>query len=143
MPAPIAVAKIPGTGTASTQGQSDVRGPGTGSGGTGNGSGSGAGSGDGEAIAVPVTLIRGISGSEYPEAIQRNWERGGIIYVRLRIEPNGRPSRCDVMRSFGDAMADQWTCSLLMERAQFRPALNTRGVPIAAWFGYKQVDIDR
>jgi protein TonB len=75
--------------------------------------------------------------------MSQNWPRGGIIYLRLRIEPNGRPSQCDVMRSFGNPSIDQWTCSLVMQRGVFRPALDARGVPIAAWFGYKQVDISR
>jgi hypothetical protein len=47
------------------------------------------------------------------------------------------------MRSFGDSLADQWTCSLVMQRATFRPAFDARGVPVSAWFGYKQVDIGR
>jgi protein TonB len=92
---------------------------------------------------VPVSLVRGITGRDYPNGIQQNWPRGAIIYLRLRIEPDGHPSRCDVMRSFGNASIDQWTCSLVMERGRFRPALDARGVPIAAWFGYKQVDISR
>jgi protein TonB len=140
----IPAAEIPRQGTAPTQGASDVRGPGTGAGGVGTGTGGGAGgNGPGGGAAVPATLIRGISGRDYPSAIQRNWPRGGIVYLRLRIEANGRPSRCDVMRSFGDSAIDQWTCSLIMERGQFRPALDARGAPVAAWFGYKQVDIGR
>ncbi len=144
---PIAATETPRQGTAPTQGASDVRGPGTGAGGTGNGTGSGAGGngsgGGGGGVAVPAGLIRGITGRDYPSAVRQSWPRGGIIYLRLRIEPNGRPSRCDVMRSFGSASIDQWTCSLVMERGVFRPALDARGAPIAAWFGYKQVDIGR
>jgi protein TonB len=64
--------------------------------------------------------------------------RGGAIFLRLRIEANGRPSQCDVMRSYGDRLADQWTCSLMMERGQFRPATDASGRPVAAWFGYVQ-----
>jgi protein TonB len=92
---------------------------------------------------VAASLLRGITGTDYPSAIRQRWPRGGVVYIRLRVEPSGRPSRCDVMRSFGDTLTDQWTCSLLMQRSQFRPALNARGVPVAAWFGYKQVDISR
>jgi protein TonB len=142
----IVASDTPREGTAPTQGASDVRGPGTGAGGAGSGTGSGAGgsgSGGGGGAAVPVSLVRGISGRDYPSAIQRSWPRGGVVYLRLRIEPNGRPSRCDVMRSFGNSSIDQWTCSLIMERGQFRPALDARGAPVAAWFGYKQVDISR
>ena len=49
------------------------------------------------------------------------------IDLIFRIEANGRPSSCRVGRSFGNPIADQWTCSLMMQRGQFRPALNARG----------------
>jgi protein TonB len=143
---PIAASEIPRQGAAPTQGASNVRGPGTGAGGVGTGTGSGIGGngpGGGGAMAVPVGLIRGITGRDYPPAVRDSWPRGGVIFLRLRIEANGRPSRCDVMRSFGNPSSDQWTCSLMMQRGLFRPALDARGGPIAAWFGYKQVDIGR
>ena len=147
-PNPIVVAEIPRQGAAPTQGASDVRGPGTGAGGTGTGTGSGnggsgPGGGGGGGVAQPVSLVRGIGGRDYPPGIQQAWPRGGVIYLRLRIEPNGRPSRCDVMRSFGNPSIDQWTCSLVTQRGVFRPARDARGAPVAAWFGYKQVDISR
>ena len=144
---PIAATETPRQGTAPTQGASDVRGPGTGAGGLGTGTGSGTGGsgsgGGGGGVAVPASLVRGISGRDYPQAVRNGWPRGGIIFLRLRIEPNGRPSRCDVMRGFGNSLADQWTCALVMQRAVFRPALDGRGAPVSAWFGYKQVDIGR
>lgn len=141
----IAATETPRQGAASTQGASDVRGPGTGAGGTGNGegTGNGSGAGSGGGAATPVSLVRGISARDYPDAVMRGWPRGGAIFLRLRIEPNGRPSRCDVMRSFGNPNADQWTCSLIVQRGLFRPALDALGNPVAAWFGYKQVDVGR
>lgn len=143
----IAVTETPRQGAAPTQGASDVRGPGTGAGGIGTGTGSGgAGSGaggGGGGYAVPPRVLRGITGRDYPPAVQRSWPRGAAIYLRLRIEPSGRPSRCDVMRSYGDPATDQWTCALIMQRGVFRPALDARGVPVAAWLGYKQVDVGR
>lgn len=143
----IAATQTPRQATAPTQGASNLPGPGTGAGGVGSGTGTGAGGtgpGGGEGgIAVPASLLRGIAGHDYPPGIRERWPRGAAVYVRLRVEPNGRPSRCDIMRSFGDELTDQWTCALLMERSQFRPALDARGVPVAAWFGYKQVDISR
>ena len=145
-PNPVVAAEVPRQGAAPTQGASDVRGPGTGAGGTGTGTGSGSGGtgpGGGGGVAVPVSLLRGITGRDYPPAVRESWPRGGIIYLRLRIEPSGRPSKCDVMRSFGSPSIDQWTCSLVMQRGVFRPALDARGVPVAAWFGYKQADTSR
>lgn len=146
VPPPMPVTETPREGSETTQGASPVRGPGTGAGGIGTGtgaggSGSGTGGGGG-GIAVSPSLLRGITGQDFPEQVRRSWPRGGAIFLRLRIEANGRPSQCDVMRSYGDRNADQWTCSLMMERGQFRPARNARGLPVPAWFGYVQRDAD-
>lgn len=147
VPVPIETSPTPNTGTEPTQGASDVPGPGTGAGGTGTGTGSGgSGSGTGGGgggVAVPPSLVRGITQRDYPDAIQRSWPRGGRIFLRLRIEPSGRPSQCDVMRGYGDPVADQWTCRLVMDRGVFRPARNMRGEPVASWFGYVQSETGR
>ena len=142
---PIAVTETPREGAAPPLGAAAVRVRGWGAGGTGTGTGrvSGGGAGGGGGEATRPTIIRGIVGRDYPPQIQRRWPRGGAIFLRLRIEPNGRPSQCDVMRSYGDPVADQWTCSLIMERGIFRPATNARGQPIAAWYGYVQRERDR
>lgn len=144
---PVAVSPTPNEGTETTQGAAPVPGPGTGAGGTGTGTGaggSGSGTGGGgTGQATRPALVRGITNRDYPREIQRRWPRGGQIFLRLRIEPNGRPSQCDVMRSYGDRLADQWTCSLIMERGVFRPATNERGEPIAAWYGYIQAPTRR
>jgi protein TonB len=148
IPQPIPVTQTPGQGSDRTQGASDVVGPGTGAGGQGTGtgsggSGSGTGEGGGGGTAAGVKLVRGITNRDYPPAIQRSWPRGGRIFVRVRVQPDGRVSQCDVMRSFGDKAADQWTCSLVLSRARFRPATDANGRPIAAWFGYVQSDVGR
>src|SRR5687767_4998913 len=141
LPPKIATSETPREGTDPTQGASNVRGLGTGAGGVGTGTGSGgagSGTGGGGGVAVGPSIIRGISRRDYPDAIGRRWPRNGRIFVRLRIQPNGRPSQCDVMRSYGDRIADEWTCSLLMSRGQFRPATDANGRPVAAWYGYIQ-----
>jgi protein TonB len=142
VPLPVNVSQTPNEGAAPTQGASNVPGPGTGAGGTGTGTGSGgSGSGTGGGGAgegTRASIVRGLTGRDYPEAIQRRWPRGGAIFVRVRVQPNGRPSQCDVQRSFGDPIADQWTCSLIMERGLFRPATNARGEPVESWYGYVQ-----
>ena len=146
LPVPMAATETPNTGADPTQGASDQAGPGTGAGGTGTGTGSGgagsgAGGGGGGGVAVNAALVRGITTRDYPRGIR--FPRGGRIFVRLRIEPSGRPSQCDVMRGYGDRVADDWTCRLLMERGVFRPARNARGEPVASWFGYVQSDTGR
>jgi protein TonB len=90
-----------------------------------------------------AAVVRGITNRDYPVQIQRRWPRNGRIFVRLRIQPDGRASQCDVMRGYGDAVADQWTCRLLMERGLFRPGTNARGEPVADWLGYQQRDLGR
>ena len=147
-PPPVIAAPKPAEGPDPSQGASDRPGPGTGAGGIGTGtgsggSGSGTGGGGSGGMASRPALLRGITNRDYPAALQRGWPRGGAIFLRLRIEPNGRPSRCDVMRSFGNPMADQWTCSLIMERGVFRPATDDNGRPVSAWFGYIQRDTGR
>ena len=147
IPQPMPVTQTPGQGSDRTQGASNVVGPGTGAGGQGTGTGSGgSGSGTGGGGgggASGVRLVRGITNRDYPPAIQRSWPRGGRVFVRVRVQPDGRVSQCDVMRSFGDKAVDQWTCSLVLSRAQFRPATDANGKPIAAWFGYVQSDVGR
>lgn len=145
VPVPMETTETPNEGVEATQGAADIRGPGTGAGGVGTGTGSGgSGSGTGGGgggVAVPASLVRGITNRDYPRGIR--FPRNGRIFVRLRIEANGRPSQCDVMRGFGDSAADQWTCRLLMERGQFRPARNANGEAVAAWFGYVQSETGR
>lgn len=148
VPSPVNTTPTPAQGAAPTQGAGDMRGPGTGAGGTGTGTGSGGagsgtGGGGGGEPATPVRLVRGITNRDYPLAIQRRWPRGGRIFLRLRVEADGRASQCDVMRSFGNPAADQWTCSLVLSRGVFRPATNGQGSPVAAWFGYIQSDTGR
>ena len=146
VPPPMPVTETPREGSDPTQGAADVVGPGTGVGGAGTGTGaggSGSGTGGGGGAAIRPAIVRGITNRDYPVQIQRSWPRNGAIYLRLRIEANGRPSQCDVMRGYGDRLADQWTCSLLMERGQFRPARDARGQPVADWLGYVQRDLGR
>lgn len=148
VPPPVAVSETPAEGAAPTQGAADVAGPGTGAGGVGTGTGSGGagsgpGGGGGGEPASPPRLVRGITNRDYPFAIQRSWPRNGRIFLRLRIQPDGRASQCDVMRSFGNSTVDQWTCRLVVERGRFRPATDRQGLPVAAWFGYVQSDTGR
>jgi len=143
VPQPMPVSKTPNDGGDKTQGASDTPGQGTGAGGVGTGTGSGGsgnGTGGGGGGGNGVRLVKGITNRDYPKEIQRAWPKGGRIFVRVRVQPDGRVSQCDVMRSFGNAAADQWTCSLVLQRAQFRPATDVNGKPVAAWFGYVQGD---
>ena len=146
VPAKVNTAPVPNTGAQASQGASPTPGPGTGAGGAGTGTGgagTGTGGGGGGGVAAGPGVERKIVGNDYPREILQRWPRGARVFVRVRVEASGRPSRCDVMRSFGDPGIDQWTCSLLMSRAVFRPATDARGQRVAAWLGYVQTDDSR
>lgn len=144
VPPPMPVTETPNTGSDPTQGASNVVGPGTGAGGTGTGTGSGGsgtGAGGGGSGGSGVKLVRWFTNRDYPRAVTRGWPRGGAVFARVRVEADGRVSRCDVQRSFGNPVVDQWTCALLMQqRAAFTPARDANGRPIASWYGYVQRD---
>ena len=147
VPAPpkIVASPTPNTGNQATQGASNVVGPGTGAGGAGNGTGSGgsgSGSGGGGGGGTGVKMVRYFTTRDYPRAVTRGWPSGGAVFARVRVEADGRVSRCDVQRSFGNPSVDQWTCALLMQqRATFTPARDASGRPIPAWYGYVQRDV--
>jgi len=87
--------------------------------------------------ARPVTngsLANLISTDDYPPSSLGGGEEG-VVRVRLEIDENGRPSSCKVIVSSGFATLDTTTCRLLQERAQFTPARDRLGKPVADSFG--------
>ena len=143
VPEPRPATTTPNTGHQNTQGASNVIGPGTGAGGQGTGtgsggSGSGSGGGGTGGIATRPAVIRGITNRDFPDEVARYWPRGGAVFVAVRVLPNGRATDCKINKSIGVPAIDQWTCRLVEQRALFRPATDTSGRPVAAWFGYVQ-----
>ena len=143
VPEPKPTTTTPNSGNQNTQGASNVIGPGTGAGGQGTGTGSGGsggGSGGGGTggIATRPIVVRGITSRDYPDEVARYWPRGGAVFVAVRVLPNGRATDCKINKSIGVPAIDQWTCRLVEQRAQFRPATDASGRPVAAWFGYVQ-----
>lgn len=144
VPPPVPVTETPRVGSDPTQGAAPVRGPGTGAGGIGTGTGSGGlgsgtgGGGSGQGTR-PVLVTPTLDGRrDYPREVLRRWPRGGRVFVRFQVDVVGHPYNCNVDRSSGDPMVDQWTCSLVVSRLRFRPATDGRGRPIVSWFGYIQ-----
>ena len=141
---PIAATETPRQGSAPTQGASNVRGPGTGAGGTGTGTGSGTGGagtgggGDGGVASPPRLVTRELTGRDFGRGLLDQWPRGTPVFLRLRIDPRGFVSECDVSRGTGIAAIDSVMCNLAHERLRFRPALNRMGQPVAGWVGYAQ-----
>jgi TonB family protein len=70
------------------------------------------------------------SGDDYPANAQMNGEQG-TVQVRLSIDSAGSVSDCTVIRSSSFRSLDDATCTILKDRAKFRPAhdANGRAVP--------------
>ena len=141
-PNPIAVTETPNQGAAPTQGAANVRGPGTGAGGTGTGTGTGSGSGSGGGdggVADPPHLISPVlTGRDIPRELLQQWPGGTPIFLRLRVNPQGYVSECNVLRGTGNAAIDNAMCNIAHDRLRFRPAVNRSGQAVAGWFGYAQ-----
>jgi len=141
-PNPIAVTETPNQGAAPTQGAANVRGPGTGAGGTGTGTGTGSGSGSGGGdggVADPPHLISPVlTGRDIPRELLQQWPGGTPIFLRLRVNPQGYVSECNVLRGTGVAAIDNTMCNIAHDRLRFRPAVNRSGQAVAGWFGYAQ-----
>jgi protein TonB len=137
VPPPIVAAPAAGQGNAASAGAADIRGPGTGSGGQGTGLGSGnrgSGTGGGGGAGGRPSHARWISGSirdsDYPRGA---FEAGigGTVYLQFVVEPDGRVSDCEIMRSSGSRELDITTCRLLERRLRYRPARDAQGRPVA------------
>jgi TonB family protein len=70
------------------------------------------------------------SDEDYPTAALRNHEQGAVAF-RIDVGADGSPTGCSVTGSSGSALLDATTCRLLMERARFEPARDSRGRPTA------------
>ena len=142
---PVVAAPKAGTGAAATAGAS-TPGPGSGAGGAGNGSGGGGagaeggagGGGNGLGEARPQLRSRPLDGSDFPRALYRQAPRGGVVFLILRVGPDGVPLSCRVARSFGDAVLDAETCRLAVARLRFTPGRDEQGRAVADFFGYRQ-----
>lgn len=140
----LVASKTPRTGSAPTQGASDVPGPGTGAGGLGNGTGSGSGgSGPGgggdNGIAEPPHLVTPVlTGRDLPRGMLDQWPPGVPVFLRLRVNPQGYVSECNVLRGTNVAAIDAMMCNTVHDRLRFRPAVNRNGQAVAGWFGYAQ-----
>ncbi len=143
---PVVASPTPNQGAAPTQGASDV-GPGTGAGGAGTGIGSG-GSGSGSGGGGfgngfgPRLASRTLTGRDYPRDLRRIWPSGARVLVAVRVQLDGRGTNCKVNQSSGIAAIDAETCRLVETRLRFRPAVNGRGEPYVAWYGYMQFPVN-
>jgi hypothetical protein len=78
------------------------------------------------------------SDEDYPgQAIQE--DAGGTSAVMLMIDESGTLKDCMVEQTSGIAVLDAMTCAVLLERAKFRPALDSAGKPVRSVFNTRVV----
>lgn len=131
VPPPIIAAPIAGEGAAPTAGAATV-GEGLGNGDPGPGRGNGdAGDGDGGGGTPPRWLRGRIRDSDYPRAAVAADLQGALV-ARYRVGTNGRVTACDIVETSGNALLDQTTCRLVIERFRYKPALDEAGRPVVS-----------
>jgi TonB family protein len=69
----------------------------------------------------------------YPSAMLRKM-KSGVVAVRLIVRPDGKPASCHVQVRLSDPLFDQSACEGLMRYAEFEPALDAQGAPIASYY---------
>lgn len=69
-----------------------------------------------------------VTDNDYPIVAMRAGQSGTVGF-RLLLDATGKPTSCIVTRSSGATVLDDATCTLLMDRARFSPALDARMKP--------------
>jgi periplasmic protein TonB len=126
---PVAAAPVPGQGAASSAGAA-AAGTGTGAGGAGTGLG-GGGSGGSGAGFTPARRISKIPDNEYRRFVAASGMRTGRVALTVKVNTDGRPSHCRIVRSSGNPNADSLMCQLTLRYVTFRPARDPQGRPVA------------
>ena len=126
---PVTAARAPSTGSASTAGAATA-GTGTGAGGSGTGPGGGGRGGDGAGF-TPAQRISKIPDREYRRFVAASGARRGTVGITVKVNTDGRPSHCRVVRSSGNPNVDALMCALTLRNVRFRPARDPQGRPVA------------
>jgi protein TonB len=63
---------------------------------------------------------------KYPQLALERGEQGLVRY-RVNVDPEGRASDCEVIRSSGFARLDRLTCTAAVHRARFTPTRDESG----------------
>lgn len=84
--------------------------------------------------AIPTTSPGGwVSTDDYPISALRE-EREGTSSFNLAVDANGRVLSCSITASSGSADLDAATCANMTTRANFYPATDKKGRPIASTY---------
>jgi TonB family protein len=71
-----------------------------------------------------------VTNNDYPQAAVRDRVSGATVF-RLTIDPTGTVSACNIVISSKSDLLDRTTCTLMLKRARYSPALDANGKPVA------------
>jgi periplasmic protein TonB len=77
-----------------------------------------------------------IAFEDYPATALRD-KHEGVVAFRLIVGRDGRASQCLVTKSSGHSDLDNATCTAMMRRSKFSPALGSNGTPVEGFFESK------
>lgn len=76
---------------------------------------------------------RWVTNNDYPlEEMRREIE--GTVTFQLKVSAEGAVEKCIILHSSNVATFDQLTCKLMMQRAQFKPAVDASDQPITSFY---------
>lgn len=85
------------------------------------------------AVAPKSDYTRWVRSNDYPRNLMQRGAQG-LVQFRLSVGPDGKPTQCHVQRSSRPEGFDTAVCEALMRRAEFEPALDASGQPIASYW---------
>lgn len=74
-----------------------------------------------------------ITDADYPAAMRANGKQA-VVNFRLTVDETGRPTACEIQRSYNDKAFDDLTCQAIKRRSRFEPARDDQGQPIASYY---------
>ncbi|MGB7408449.1 MAG: energy transducer TonB [Pontixanthobacter sp.] len=74
-----------------------------------------------------------MSSRDYPIGLLRSGEQG-LVQFRLMVDTDGNATDCHIQRSTRPEGFDRAVCRAMMKRADFEPALDATGTPIASYY---------
>lgn len=80
---------------------------------------------------MPVLRAGRITSIDYPPLALRQGAQGETR-AAITIDTDGRISNCRIVKSSGYALLDSHTCTLLVQRFTFDPALDAKGHAVAS-----------
>lgn len=83
-----------------------------------------------EPLSKPGTWLRS---DDYPSEMLFSGKQAQVNF-RLSVDDQGKPTACEVQSSYNDKKFDEVTCTMLMRRARFSPALDAKGGAVPSYY---------